>query len=168
MYMVTILHMKTPLYCATINNRLDATILLLDSGANMSHIKMMGNIVEIASRRGYINIVKILIERGLDKINSVSRYHSIRLAILARNIPMVKLLVGTFGDIVIINGPPRNQTYHTWDVVSIIRNACSKGDIDLIRGLIDAGMKFNYFRDDLISHVRKMGKYKLVQLLTEV
>ena len=160
--------MKTPLYYATINNKFDATVLLLDSGASMNYIKIMGDIIEISSRRGYINIVKLLIERGLHKINSVNRYHSIRLAILARNISMVKLLVGTFGDIVIINGPPRDHIYHTWDVVSIIRNACNKNDIDLIRGLIDAGMKFNYFRNDLISDMRKKGKHKLVQLLTEV
>lgn len=159
--------MKTPLYYTSINNRFDATMLLLDNGASMSNIKMMGDIIEIASRRGYINIVTLLIDRGLHKVNSVSRYHSIRLAILARNTPMVKLLVETFGDIVIINGPPRDQVYHTWDVVSIIRNACDKGDIKLIEGLIDAGMEFKYFKGDLISHMRETGNSELVQLLTK-
>lgn len=87
-------HRSTALYCAVSNSNVDAAEMLLEAGANPNLDTF--NPLLVAVRKGYMEIVKLLVHHGAN-VNSVLPTHITNfpaaLMFCMNNMPMIKYLM---------------------------------------------------------------------------
>jgi hypothetical protein len=161
------LAMRSPIHYAVYGGHLDAVNLLLDYGSDLTYPDML---LRFACKQGYVDIVKELINRGINKVSHESHCRNVFTSIQKYDIPMIKILINAFGDISTdgLSFYTNGERSYITRIADTILIACRENDTELIRELINAGMKLLYCRCKFIITAREYGNDKIADMITMV
>ena len=84
----------SPLYCAVNNGHINACILLLEHGVNLSHI-CSGRAMMVAIEHGYTDICRLLLDYDMNPNGEMDNFTYIHYSIRHNHIDIVELLLDT-------------------------------------------------------------------------
>lgn len=156
----------TPLHYAVCNGHYHAVGLLLDYGADIVDPR---DLVSTACLHGYVDIVDKLAHHGA-MINHADHCGNVYISITKRDMPMIKALIKGFGDISThgLGSYTNAECYAIMSTSDLISHACTINDIDLIRCLIEAGMKLLFCRSKYIRIAREHDNHEIVDMIASI
>ena len=158
---------RSPIHYAAYGGHLDAVCLLLDYGAYLVEHEIL---LRTACIQGRVDMVKELINRGINKISHASHCYNVWTSIKRDDIPMIKILIDTFGDISAdgLSFYTDEERSYITRIADTILIACRENYIELIRELINAGMKLLYCRCKFINTALRYGNYEIANMITMI
>ena len=148
-------HGQTALMVAFMNGRLNVVAFLIHYGANLEET------LDVAIRKGFYDIVAKILSFDMDIIDDVLGQSSINVAIDVDSLEMVKLLLK--------HDPDVNIDYARIGTAPIL-HAVSKGNIEIIKVLLQNGAKPDVYDDDDMSPLMialERNRFDIAKILLE-
>lgn len=133
-----------------------------------------------AAHRGHYHAVGLLLDYGADIVDELARHdatvkhtdhcYNVFISITKCDMPMIKALIKGFGDISTrgLGSYTENERTYISAITNLIIRACTINDIDLIRCLIEAGMKLLYCRSKYIRIAREHDNHEIADMIASI
>ncbi|KAJ3657071.1 hypothetical protein Zmor_016103 [Zophobas morio] len=183
---------EMPIHTACRQGHFDIVKLLIDAGQSLNVVNKYKQLpIHLASEEGHYAVVELLIDKG-SRINVVDKYHQtpLQLAYQNKHSRVVELLIdkSSIADKFALCSIPPDYQKNCSDVVNfvndvdhcldkegafkqmLLRLACAKGHLEVVRLLIEKGVELNAVDENgevPLHEACRNRHYKIVKLLTD-